>query len=70
MLPSDPTDCTVGEGDFHVGAAAATSGLLDGAEGMLLTSEVLLWLSVTLVKLQEEEKLSIPPQGLLNLLLR
>ena len=39
-------------------------------EGVLLTSELLLWLLVTLVKLQEEEKLSIPPQGLLNWLLR
>ena len=39
-------------------------------KGMLLTLEVLLWLSVTLVKLQEEEKLSILPQGLPTLLLR
>ena len=31
--PLDPTDCSVGEGDFHAGAAAATSGLLDGAGG-------------------------------------
>ena len=38
-------------------------------EGMLLTLELQLWLSVTLVKLQEEEKLSIPPQGLPILLL-
>ena len=40
------------------------------SEGVLLTPEVLLLLSVTLVKLQEEVKLSIPPQGLLILLLR
>ena len=38
-------------------------------EGVLLTLALQLWLSVTLVKLQEEEKLSIPPQGPLNLLL-
>ena len=36
----------------------------------LLTLALQLWLSVTLVKLQEEEKLSIPPQGPPNLLLR
>ena len=36
---------------------------------MLLTLELLLWLSVTLVKLQKEERLSILPQGLLILLL-
>ena len=38
-------------------------------EDVLLTSELLLWLSVTLVKLQKEERLSILPQGLLILLL-
>ena len=30
-LPSDLTNCTVGKGDFHASAAAATSGLLDSA---------------------------------------
>ena len=30
-LPSDPTDCAIGKGDFCASAAAATSGLLDGA---------------------------------------
>ena len=38
-------------------------------EDVLLTPELLLWLSVTLVKLQKEERLSILPQGLLILLL-
>ena len=32
-LPPDPTDCSVGEGDFHAGAAAVTGRLLDSAEG-------------------------------------
>ena len=32
-LSSDSTDCTVGEGDFHASAVAATNGLLDGAGG-------------------------------------
>ena len=40
------------------------------SKGMLLTLEVLLWLLVTLVKLQEEQKLSISPKGLPTLLLR
>ena len=32
-LPPNPTDCSVREGNFHASAAAATSRLLDGAEG-------------------------------------
>ena len=38
-------------------------------EDVLLIPELLLWLSVTRVKLQKNERLSILPQGLLILLL-
>ena len=40
------------------------------SEGVLLTLALWLWLSVTLVMLQEEGKLSAPPQGLPILLLQ
>ena len=39
-------------------------------EDVLLIPELLLWMSVTLVKLQKQERLTILPQGLLILLLQ
>ena len=69
MLLPDPTDCVIGEGDFHAGAAAVTSRLLDNARGRAFDPGGAAVAVGDLNEAAGRGEWSIPPQGPPNLLL-